>query len=159
MNSIEGTEFNRSADSMPAVSMPIEVHRGGVSGGGGGVTSTGSSAIAKAWRDRLRELIRQDASAEAIERVMVDEMNAAGRNGDVGRALGIAVWEYTRIQGTSGRPMLTQAQARDIINMIADQAWKQHEQNTKRQRDDSDDDDPDNRPSKRQRTSSPDAEE
>lgn len=59
------------------MAIPYEMHRGGVQGAGGGVTSTGSSQTAKDWRAHLVNLIKRGETEQAVQELVVDEMNAA----------------------------------------------------------------------------------
>jgi hypothetical protein len=65
---------------LPTMSIPYDTHRGAVSGGGGGVTSTGSGGVAQGWAQELGDLMSSGNMKEAVRKSAMDEYNAAGRN-------------------------------------------------------------------------------
>ncbi len=65
----------------PTISIPYSVHRGGVSGAGGGISSTGSSTTAKGWSAHLGQTVAQGGWYEGIRQAAVDGINSAAVNG------------------------------------------------------------------------------
>ncbi|HEY6352141.1 MAG TPA: hypothetical protein VI636_22320 [Candidatus Angelobacter sp.] len=64
------------------------MHRKGVSGAGGGITSTGSSTTAKGWANHLVGLNNNQGAEAMYEAVAVDTYNSAWINGeDLGQTL------------------------------------------------------------------------
>ncbi|MBV8518846.1 MAG: hypothetical protein JO197_15735 [Acidobacteria bacterium] len=66
--------------SAPVIQIPKSVHRGGVSGCGGGISSTGSSASAKVYSSGVGGQLGV-SFATALRSALADELNAAFVNG------------------------------------------------------------------------------
>lgn len=93
-----------SYNDEPTISIPYEVHRGGVSGSGGGVTSTGSSAIAAEWSKRIGLLIKGGDWKTAIWQCAIDEINSAAmQKGVLTDAYAVAVCAAVDLHAQMGR--------------------------------------------------------
>jgi hypothetical protein len=69
-------------DNEPTHSISYTMHRKGVSGAGGGITSTGSSTTAKGWANHLVALNNNQGAEAMYEAVAVDTYNSAWLNGE-----------------------------------------------------------------------------
>lgn len=105
----------------PTMSIAYAVHRGGQSGAGGGVSSTGSSETAKAWSAHLGTLGQTDVFA-SLRLAAIDQANAHIMNhaftGEV------AMQIIQTINGHLALGRLTQQEAGMIINEIADYYYR-----------------------------------
>jgi hypothetical protein len=108
------------------MSIDYSVHRGGQSGAGGGVSSTGSSKTASSWSAHLGTLARRDFPA-ALRLAAIDEANAHRMNRSFTREVTLQIIET--INGHLALGRLTQEQAGLIINEIADYYY-QHPDDT-----------------------------
>jgi hypothetical protein len=109
---------HRYAD-LPAMSISYDMHRGGQSGAGGGVTSTGSSTTAKGWSQRLGAQLADPGQREqAFSSVAADEYNAALMNGVLSEAVVSQIVQTLDLHRGAGH--LTAEQAGRIQNAIVD---------------------------------------
>ncbi|XXT19766.1 RHS repeat-associated core domain-containing protein [Sorangium sp. So ce429] len=116
----KGSAWNRHANQMPAVSIPYQDHRGGVSGAGGGVSSTGRSTTARDWQKHVRTLMRNGQSYDAIRATVIDDMNSSTPRGRNAPGLIRILDEYAKIEDPHGRPMLTRDEVGELKNLVAD---------------------------------------
>lgn len=65
----------------PVIGMPSEVHRGGVDGMGGGVTSTGSSHTAAGWAAHVSSTVRDEGNVAGVGAGLSDDINAMHHHG------------------------------------------------------------------------------
>ena len=77
------------------VPLDTDVHRGGVQGGGGGISSTGSSSTAKGWATHLAQ---QPSSFEQVKAALVDGINALLMNGKLDEAAVIKYSDWLQAQ-------------------------------------------------------------
>ena len=107
---------HRYAD-LPAMSIGYDMHRGGQSGAGGGVTSTGSSTTAKDWSRKLGGQLADPTQREqAFLSVAADEYNAALMTGRLNEGLVWQIIQTLNLHVQAGH--LTQEQAGRIQNAI-----------------------------------------
>jgi hypothetical protein len=120
---------------LPAMSIGYDMHRGGVSGAGGGVTSTGSSTTAKGWSKLLGAQLADPVQREqAFFSVAADEYNAALMTGRMNEGLVWQIVQTLNLHVQSGH--LSQEQAGRIQNAIVNR-WlsdqKQQQRGDERQ--------------------------
>lgn len=111
-----GAAFNYNQE--PTMSIPYGVHRGGVSGAGGGVSSTGSSATAKAWSAQLGAHAARGDWYTAIRLAAIDQANAARMQGNLNDGTVNQILQTVNGHAQLGR--LTPLQAGQINNEIMD---------------------------------------
>jgi hypothetical protein len=109
-----GASFNYNHE--PTMSIPYGVHRGGVSGSGGGVTSTGSSDTAKSWSAQLGALAKSDNWYDAIRLAAIDQANAAWMQGNLNDGTVSQIIQTVNAHAQLGR--LTAEQAAEINTII-----------------------------------------
>jgi hypothetical protein len=68
--------------SAPVLEIPTAVHRDGVSGAGGGVSSTGSSTSARIWSQGLGDEMAGGRFAESVRLGIMDNLHAAMAHGE-----------------------------------------------------------------------------
>ncbi len=105
----------------PAMSISYGVHRGGQSGAGGGVSSTGSSETARSWSAHLGALGRQNFAA-ALRLAAVDEANAHWMHGQFTREVAMQIIQT--INGHLALGRLSQDEAGLLVNEIADMYYR-----------------------------------
>ncbi|MDB4793223.1 hypothetical protein OAG75_01125 [bacterium] len=98
------------------MSIPYDVHRGGVSGAGGGVSSTGSSDTAKEWSAQLGALAQSGNWYEGIRLAAIDQANAARMQGNLNDGTVNQIIQTVNFHAQLGR--LTALQAGQINNEI-----------------------------------------
>ncbi len=69
--------LGKSYKSAPVLQIPKSMHRGGVSGIGGGISSTGSSHSAKQWSSGMGRQLKSGDFGGVIWKGVIDGMNAA----------------------------------------------------------------------------------
>lgn len=118
------SQVSYTYNTEPTISIPYDMHRGGVSGGGGGVSSTGSSHTASGWSAQLGSLIKQGDWKEAIRKAAVDEMNSAVCTGMLDEGMTSAIMQVVNGHAMKGR--ITQSEAEEINGglYIAYLNWK-----------------------------------
>jgi uncharacterized protein with PIN domain len=109
-------------DKLPAMSIPYDMHRGGVSGAGGGVTSTGSSHTAKGWAIRLSDKMKGGDMAGALLDVANDEYNSASMSGFLSESMVSQITQIVNVFAIEG--YITQEEAGKINNVILDRWYK-----------------------------------
>ncbi|MEA9581619.1 hypothetical protein VC218_22850 [Xanthomonas nasturtii] len=109
--------INYSYQTEPTLSIPYDVHRGGQSGAGGGVSSTGSSGTASGWSSHLGTLAQNDFPG-ALRLAVIDQLNAHYVNGNLSAEVAMQVIQVVNGHASLGR--LTGTQAGEINNLIAD---------------------------------------
>jgi len=103
-------------DDEPAHSISYTMHRAGVSGAGGGISSTGSSHTAKGWAQHLVNQANQHGNAAMIRSVAVDTYNAALMSQqDLDQVL---VQIQQVLQGHVDLGRITAAEMGDILNAL-----------------------------------------
>ncbi len=85
------------------ISIPYGMHRGGQSGAGGGVSSTGSSGTASGWSDLLGNMLQQGDWPGAIRAVLLDELHSAAQNGALDQGMMSAFLQYLQNARMQGR--------------------------------------------------------
>jgi len=101
---------------LPTMSIPYDVHRGAVSGGGGGVTSTGSSHIAQGWSSQLGGLMKSGNMKEAIRQAANDAYNAAWSQDVLTESVVSQIMQVVNLHATNGH--ITQSEAGEINQVI-----------------------------------------
>jgi hypothetical protein len=115
---MSGINYNYQTE--PTMSIPYGVHRGGQSGAGGGVSSTGSSSTASGWSGHLGALAQNDFPA-ALRLAVIDQLNAHDVNGSLTFEVGMQIIQVVNGHASMGR--LTTQQAGQINNEIADYCY------------------------------------
>jgi hypothetical protein len=108
---------------LPTMSIPYEVHRGAVSGGGGGVTSTGSGNVAQGWSSQLGALMKSGNVKEAIRQAANDAYNAAWSQGRLTEAVVSQIMQVVNLHATYGD--ITQDEAGEINGLLMNR-WLNH---------------------------------
>jgi hypothetical protein len=109
----------------PVLALPKAVHRGGVHGAGGGISSTGSSASAQQWSSGLGQQLGGGDFAGALKKTVADGMNSALAQG---MNLQEAASGYVRvINGYLQQGHITPQEAGDIQNFVMDSAFRMME--------------------------------
>jgi len=117
---------HRYAD-LPAMSISYDMHRGGQSGAGGGVTSTGSSTTAKGWSRLLGAQLADPVQREqAFFSVAADEYNAAVMTGTLSEAVVSQILQTLDLHRGMGH--LSAEQAGRIQNAIVDRWYQDQRQ-------------------------------
>lgn len=106
-----------SYQTEPTMSIPYSVHRGGQSGAGGGVSSTGSSSTASGWSGHLGTMAQTDFPG-ALRLAVIDQLNSHWVQGNLTREVAMQVIQVVNGHAALGR--LTPDQAAAINNEIAD---------------------------------------
>jgi hypothetical protein len=109
-----GVKF--SYNDEPTISIPYEMHRGGQSGVGGGVSSTGSSETATTWSESLAKHIKNNDWKTAIKLTATDEFLSAAQNGYLTSGMVSAIMQNVNYHATMGR--ITDTDAGEIKNML-----------------------------------------
>jgi hypothetical protein len=104
--------------SAPVIAIATEVHRGGVSGVGGGISSTGSSASAQVWAQGLGSTIANGDFAGALRMTLADEMNSAAAHGKLSEEYVNALFRIINGHATQGH--ITQTEAGTLQNFVYD---------------------------------------
>ena len=112
---------------LPAMSISYDMHRGGQSGAGGGVTSTGSSTTAKGWSTLLgAQLADPNQREQAFFSVAADEYNAALSTGRLSEAVVSQIVQTLNLHRDMGH--LAADQAGRIQNAIVDRWYRDQAQ-------------------------------
>lgn len=98
------------------MSIPYGVHRGAVSGAGGGVSSTGSSTTAKQWSAHLGGLAGGGNWYDAIRLAAIDQANAAWMQDNLNDGTVNQIIQTVNAHAALSR--LTIAQAAEINGII-----------------------------------------
>ena len=119
--------LSHNYDDLPAMSIGYDMHRGGQSGAGGGVTSTGSSTTAKGWSKLLGgQLADPNQREQAFFSVAADEYNAALMSGRLSEAVVSQIVQTLNLHRDEGH--LTADQAARIQNAIVDRWYRDQAQ-------------------------------
>lgn len=102
----------------PTMSIAYGVHRGGQSGAGGGVSSTGSSSTAKGWSAHLVSVSQSAGFAEGLRLSALDEANAHIMNDAFTGPVLMQLIQVINQHCSAGR--ITPAEAGTIINGLTD---------------------------------------
>jgi len=108
-----GIPYNYNSE--PTMSIPYNVHRGGVSGAGGGITSTGSSSTASGWSGHLGAMAKSDFRS-ALRQFAIDQANGHWMNGNLTGEVTMQIMQVVNGHQNLGR--LTMDQAGSINNEI-----------------------------------------
>lgn len=108
-------------DDEPTHSISYDMHRKGVGGAGGGITSTGSSSTAKGWANHLVNLYNQGPE-DAYRAVAVDTYNSAELNGEDMQQILANILQILQYHQQAGR--LTQEQVGNIMNGLQDRYYR-----------------------------------
>jgi hypothetical protein len=107
---------------LPAMVIPTSMHRGGVSGAGGGITSTGSSATAKGWGDWLADLWGQGKRKEVVQSLIADEYNSAAATVGVTSKVMDQLLRITDM--LAKQRVISEEEAGEINNATADRYYR-----------------------------------
>jgi hypothetical protein len=107
-----------SYNDEPTISVPYDMHRGGVSGAGGGITSTGSSSTAQGWSTHLGDLLAHGNWKEAIRQAAIDGLNAAWVSGHLNDGMVSAYIQDVNSHAAMGR--LTSTEQSEVLTSILD---------------------------------------
>jgi hypothetical protein len=107
-----------SYGQLPAMGIPYDMHRGGQSGAGGGVTSTGSSHTARGWSQQLGGMLAAGQTREAFQAAATDEYNAALMTGRLNEGVVSQICQTLNLHSQYGH--LSAQDAGTIQNAIMD---------------------------------------
>ena len=111
-----GAGMGKRYGSAPVISLPKEVHRGGIHGDGGGVSSTGSSSSATIWSEGLAEMLKQGQFDEALKKGAIDGIIASAMHG---KNLFDALGGYLNLVSAHlSKGDITKSQADDISSSL-----------------------------------------
>jgi hypothetical protein len=105
-----------SYNDEPTISVPYDMHRGGVSGAGGGISSTGGSSTAQGWSTHLGNLLAQGNWKEAIRQAAIDGLNAAWVSGNLSDGMVSAYMQDVNLHASMGR--LTSMEQMEVLTSI-----------------------------------------
>jgi hypothetical protein len=111
---ISGTAHNLRNE--PTISIPYDMHRGAVSGAGGGISSTGSSHTASGWAAHLGQAAASGNWYQAIRMAAIDGMNGAMMSGLLDEGMTSAYMQVVNGHVMMGR--ITQQEAGAINNEL-----------------------------------------
>jgi hypothetical protein len=95
------------------IPIPVAVHRGGVSGSGGGISSTGSSATSKGWSKLLAS---QDDFGQ-VKSALTDQINSQLMNNNFNEQTAVQLKDWLVSQrDQSGR--ISQAEYETLLNIL-----------------------------------------
>jgi hypothetical protein len=102
------------------VPLPTPVHRNGVSGAGGGISSTGSSSTAKGWAQHLSG---QATEYDVVRLALTDAINAMLMNNAFTEAMTVQYSDWLTAQYQNGR--IDQQQLGELRNLLAERYYRQ----------------------------------
>jgi len=112
-------------DNEPTHSIAYEMHRGGQHGGGGGISSTGSSGTAKGWADHLVSLHKQGNDEEMFRQVAFDTYHSAKSTGQDPQQTMVQIQGVLNEHAKLGR--LDNEQIGHIMNSVMDHHYSELE--------------------------------
>jgi hypothetical protein len=103
------------------VPLPVSVHRGGVSGAGGGISSTGSSSTSKGWAVHLSS---QATDYDVVRRSLTDGINAMLMQRSFTEQLAVQYSDWLQAQyAQEGR--ITQQQLAELRQLLVNRYFSQ----------------------------------
>ncbi len=120
-----GKSYNQNEEY--TISIPYQVHRGGTSGAGGGISSTGGSTTAKGWGDLIGGLLDSNPY-EAVRLACMEHLNSYFMNGNLDESVVNNLWAWIDGQVQSGRITLVEANLlKQIVLNAATRLFKYQE--------------------------------
>jgi len=103
------------------VPLPKEVHRNGVGGAGGGISSTGSSSTSSGWAQHLSG---QATNYDVVRLALTDGINAMLMNNAFTEQMAVQYSDWLTAQyEIEGR--ITQTERDTLLNILTDRFWRQ----------------------------------